>query len=95
MGEFLGLPIDVRHVTLSSGTIAAAIYTLGFGIFSEPAAYMALLGVVVTGLLNLSISFVISLRVAESSNALSEKNLDPNYSKNLLIWYFRKKLHLQ
>ncbi len=95
MGEFLGLPIDVRHVTLSSGTLAAAIYTLGFGIFSEPAIYLALLGVVVTGLLNLTISFMISLRVAESSNALSEKNLDQNYSKNLLIWYFRKKLRLQ
>ncbi len=95
MGEFLGLPIDVRHVTLSSGTLAAAIYTLGFGIFSEPAIYLALLGVVVTGLLNLTISFMISLRVAESSNALSEKNLDQSYSKNLLIWYFRKKLRLQ
>lgn len=95
LGEFLGLPIDVRHVTLSSGTIAAAIYTLGIGVFSEPAIYLALVGVLVTGLLNLTISFMISLRVAESSNALSEKNLDPNYSKNLLIWYFRKKLHLR
>lgn len=94
-GEFFGLPIDVRHVTLSSGTLAAAIYTLGIGVFAEPAIYLALLGVLITGLLNLTISFMISLRVAESSNALSEKNLDQDYSKNLLIWYFRKKLRMQ
>jgi site-specific recombinase len=92
LGEFLGLPIDVRHVTLSSGTIAAAIYTLGLDVFSHPEVYFAITGVIVTGILNLSVSFMISLRVAESSNALSEKSLDQTYSKSLLNLYILKKL---
>lgn len=91
-GDFLGLPIDVRHVTLSSGNIAAAVYTLGTDVFYKPEIYLAILGVITTGLLNLSVSFMISLRVAESSNALSEKSLDQSYSKNLLNLYILKKL---
>lgn len=94
-GDFLGLPIDVRHVTLSSGNIAAAIYTLGLDVFSRPEIYFAILGVITTGLLNLSVSFMISLRVAESSNALSEKSLDQAYSKGLLNLYILKKLGLR
>ncbi|AZZ35951.1 hypothetical protein CIK05_03800 [Bdellovibrio sp. qaytius] len=95
IGTFLGLPIDVRHVTLSSGSIAAAIYTLGLDIFREPAIYLALVGVVVTGILNLSVSFMISLRVAESSNALSENALDHAQSKSILNLYILKKLGIR
>lgn len=92
IGSFLGLPLDVRHVTLSSGSIAAAIYTLGLGIFNEPAIYLALLGVIITGILNLSVSFIISLRVAESSNALSDQVSGHTYTKSLLSLYILKKL---
>lgn len=95
LGDFLGLPLDVRHVTLSSGAIAAAIYTLGLDVFSKPEIYLAILGVIATGLLNLSVSFMISLRVAESSNALSDKTLEQSYSKSLLNLYILKKLGLR
>ena len=94
-GNFFGLPLDVRHVTLSSGNIAAAIHTLGLGVFNEPAIYLAIVGVIVTGILNLSVSFMISLRVAESSNALSEAALDQKHSKSLLNLYILKKLGLR
>lgn len=94
-GDFLGLPIDVRHVTLSSGNIAAAIYTLGLDVFSHLEIYLAILGVIATGLLNLSVSFIISLRVAESSNTLSENALEHTYSKSLFGLYLRKKFRLR
>lgn len=95
IGNFLGLPLDVRHVTLSSGNIAAAIHTLGSDIFREPAIYLAIAGVFITGILNLSISFMISLRVAESSNALSENALNQTHSKSLLNLYILKKLGIR
>lgn len=94
-GKFFGLPIDVRHVTLSSGNMAAAIHTLGLNVFKEPAIYLAILGVIATGILNLAVSFMISLRVAESSNALSGNALDQAHSKSLLNLYILKKLGIR
>lgn len=94
-GNFFGLPIDVRHVTLSSGNMAAAIHTLGLNVFKEPAIYLAILGVIATGILNLAVSFMISLRVAESSNALSGNALDQTHSKSLLNLYILKKLGIR
>ncbi|MES2801217.1 MAG: hypothetical protein V4654_01890 [Bdellovibrionota bacterium] len=89
-GTFLGLPLDVRHVTLSAGTLAAAVYTLGFDLFSHPAIYLAIVGVIITGILNLSVSFMISLRVAESSD--ESGSLEGADSRSLLHTYLRKKL---
>lgn len=71
LGDFLGLPLDVRHVTLSSGALAAAVFTLGTDVFYDYPVYLAILGVLATGVLNLFVSFVISLTVAEKSNAFS------------------------
>jgi site-specific recombinase len=48
---FYGLPVEVRHVTLSSGQLAAAVVTLGWGVAAAAPFWLA-------------VSFVLALQVA-------------------------------
>lgn len=63
-GEFLGLPLDVRHITLSSGLATAAVMSLDFTIFKESVFWLAAAGVVSMAFLNLLVSFALALLVA-------------------------------
>jgi site-specific recombinase len=67
MAGFLALPLDVRHVTLSTGQIAAALGTLGPAALNEPAFWWCVAALPVTGLLNVGVSFTLALRVAVRS----------------------------
>jgi site-specific recombinase len=62
-GKFFGLPLDVRHVTLSAGALALAASSLGTQ-GGHGAWLMAVLGIVVIGALNFGVSFVLALSVA-------------------------------
>lgn len=64
IGEFFGLPIDTRHVTLSTGQLALAAASLGFQWFGEGLFLRALAGVAVMFVLNLTVSFLLSLFTA-------------------------------
>lgn len=59
-----GVPLDVRHVTVSSGLLGAAISSLGPAVVNDPAFWWALAGIAVTGLLNVSVSFYFAFRLA-------------------------------
>jgi site-specific recombinase len=64
IGKFFGLPLDVRHVTLSSGATTFAIMALGMSEqHLQPLAW-AVLGIVFIGFLNLFVSFGLALLVA-------------------------------
>jgi site-specific recombinase len=63
-GHFFGLPLDVRHVTLSTGTVALGIASRGPEVLGRGALIMAALGIAVTFVLNLSVSFYLALRLA-------------------------------
>jgi len=63
LGRIMGLPLDVRHVTLSSAQLAMAVYS-GAGHLSGSAIAWAALGIVCTGLLNFGVSFWLALSVA-------------------------------
>lgn len=71
---FFGLGLDVRHVTLAAGQMAAAVYTLGLSAMSTPAFAWALGGLIVIGPLNLSVSFYLAFRVALASQNVSTLN---------------------
>ena len=61
---FFGLPLDVRHVTLSTGQVTAAFAALGgehFWVFSTVWLGIGILGI---GLLNILVSFSLALFVA-------------------------------
>ena len=62
-GTFLGLPLDVRHVTLSTGSLVLAATSLG-GSGAASAWLEAVLGILVIGTLNLGVSFACALAVA-------------------------------
>jgi site-specific recombinase len=64
IGAFLGLPLDIRHVTLGGGYLAAAVFSLGLGALREPGLWLALLGLAVVGLFNVGVSFGLALRLA-------------------------------
>jgi site-specific recombinase len=61
---FLGLPLDVRHVTLSTGQVTAAFAALGAPEFWRLSTLPIVLGIVGIGLLNLLVSFALALWVA-------------------------------
>ena len=74
MGQFLGLPIDVRHVTLSSGMLAFAGAGLR-GWFTTGWFFWAVAGVATMFVLNLSVSFFLSLYTAARAYSLPRKEL--------------------
>jgi site-specific recombinase len=64
LGAFFGFPLDVRHVTLSTGTLALACAGLGKGWFHGGWFLLALAGIAVMFVLNLGVSFLLSLYTA-------------------------------
>ena len=74
IGQFFGLPLDVRHVTLSSGMLAFAGAGLR-GWFTTGWFFWALAGVATMFVLNLSVSFFLSLYTASRAYDLARKEL--------------------
>jgi site-specific recombinase len=64
MGKFFGLPLDVRHVTLSTGALTLSICALGREGAESAGVVAAGLGIVIIGCLNFGVSFVLALAVA-------------------------------
>jgi site-specific recombinase len=64
LGKFFGLPLDVRHVTLSTGMLALGAASLGVAVVGKGTLLMASLGVAATFVLNLTTSFYLALRLA-------------------------------
>ncbi len=73
---FLGLPIEVRHVTLSTGQLGAALGALGWPLLAEPAFWWCVAGIAATGVLNLAVSFWLAFRVALRSRGVRLKERD-------------------
>jgi site-specific recombinase len=61
---FAGVPMEVRHVTLSTGQVAVASFTLGAGALTTMPFWLAIAGLVLIGALNVGVSFVLALRLA-------------------------------
>ncbi|MFI5210523.1 MAG: hypothetical protein ACHQ2E_08765, partial [Gemmatimonadales bacterium] len=61
LGAFFGVPFDVRHVTLSTGTLALAAAGLGYRLAFGGWFFRALAGIAVMFVLNLGVSFALSL----------------------------------
>lgn len=63
-GSFFGLPLDVRHVTLSFGQLCLAGYALGPEALLRPDFLAALGGIGLTLAINFGVSFSLALGVA-------------------------------
>lgn len=64
LGAFTGLPLDVRHVTLSTGMLSFAASALSPGHLIVADLLWAASGIAVIFLLNLSVSFALALALA-------------------------------
>jgi site-specific recombinase len=71
MGSFFGVPLDVRHVTLSTGTLALAAASFGRNWLYRGWFTYTVLGIAVTFVLNLGVSFSIAAAVAMKAYGVS------------------------
>lgn len=69
--KFFSLPLDVRHVTLSTGTVALALSSLGTPILQTWDFWLAIVGLLVIGFFNVAVSFGLALLVAIRAQPIS------------------------
>jgi site-specific recombinase len=69
--SFFGLALEVRHVTLSTGQLAAACASLGVEALRLPALWWCAAGALVTGVLNVGVSFYFAFRLALRAHNVS------------------------
>ena len=67
---FVGIPLDVRHVTLSTGSVAASVGVLGFDTMLTAPFWWAVGGIASMGVLNLAVSFALAFSMALRSHGL-------------------------
>jgi site-specific recombinase len=70
LGRFLGLPLDVRHVTLSAGFLAASASALGPPALATGALWWGVAGLASMGILNVGVSFALALGTAARARGL-------------------------
>jgi site-specific recombinase len=70
IAAFFSLPIDVRHVTLATGQLAAAVGALGLGVVASAPFWWCVAGIAMIGTLNLGVSFWLAFRVALRSRGI-------------------------
>jgi len=68
---FFGIGIDVRHVTLSTGQLAAACASLGWSVVQHPALWWCVASIPLIGALNLGVSFYAAFRIALQAHNVS------------------------
>lgn len=70
IAQSVALPLEVRHVTLSSGALAAAVAVLGFSSVTSPGFALAVAGIVAMAFLNVGVSFLLAFQLALRSRDL-------------------------
>lgn len=75
VGRFFGVPLDVRHVTLSTGALSLAICAIGWGNLAGSTLTFAIMGIILIGLLNFGVSFVCALEVAARARNIKHLRL--------------------
>lgn len=68
---FFGLGLEVRHVTLSTGQLAAAAASLGPDIFHSSPFWWCAAGIAITGALNVGVSFYFAFMLALRAHNVS------------------------
>ena len=74
LGAFFGIPLDVRHVTLSTGTLALAAASFGGDWLHRGWFGYTVFGIAVIFILNLGVSFSIAATVAMQAYGVPRKD---------------------
>ncbi len=80
---FVGLGLDVRHVTLSTGQLAAALGALGPSLLTQPAFWWCVAGIAAIGGLNVGVSFWLAFKVALRSRGIAVRE---RHALRAAIW---------
>ncbi len=80
VAKFAGIPLDIRHVTLSSAFLAASVATLGVNVLMTKAFVLGILGVAGIGLMNLAVSFSLAMFVATRACNIQQPERHAIYS---------------
>ena len=88
MGDLLGLPIDIRHITFSATNLATAWIGLDYQVSTQVLLTSAF-GVLCIGTINLLVSFSLALLVALRSRRVWFKN-GWHVLRSLLFWMLRR-----
>ena len=73
-GHILGMPLDIRHVTFSAANLAFGLVGAGFAVGAVEIA-ICLAGLLLVGLTNLGVSFVLALQTALKARSLRLQGL--------------------
>jgi site-specific recombinase len=87
LGKVMGLPFDIRHITISAGNTAIGYYGLDHNL---PLSYtlVVIAGVLMIGFLNFLVSFGLAFYVAVRSRGIQLKDYPELIN---VVWkYFRK-----
>ncbi len=68
--SFVGPHMEVRHVTLSTGSVGAALGVLGVNALRMPSLWLAVAGIALMGVLNVAVSFALAFYMALRSRNL-------------------------
>lgn len=69
---FIGPHVEVRHVTLSTGQLGAALGALGLPLLQQSAFWWCVAGIAVTGVINVGLSFFLAFMVALRARSVPE-----------------------
>jgi len=87
LGQFLGIPFDIRHITISAGNTAIGYYGLDHHV-AVPYLLTIIGGVLMIGFLNFLVSFSLAFWVAVKSRGIKLKDYPEFFS--LLGRYLRR-----
>lgn len=79
LGLFLGLNLDIRHITFASGNLALALYGATFNV-DNSLLFWGIFGIGIIGLVNFLVSFGLSLGLAFRSRNIAVTELRPIFS---------------
>lgn len=97
VGAFLGLNLDIRHITFVSGNIALGVYGADF-LLDAMTWFWVFVGMILVGLVNFSVSFGLSLSLAFQSRNIPwtevfalTQSVWLHFKKNPLSFFFPPK----
>lgn len=86
VSKITGIPLDIRHVTLATGTITLAFSSLGWSSELWPQMISMVLSILVIGICNFGVSFYLALKMAAIA-----RNVNSRHLKTIFKFAFKSK----
>jgi len=91
VGEILGIPFDIRHITFAAGNFAIGIGGMDYHFTDTGAIVIGFISIFLIGLCNFIVSFLLSLFLAFRSNQIPFYKIFP-MSMHIIKAFFRNPL---